>query len=158
MKPNPKKARQREQTLQVWTLTQAKAASAYIASIVRSLREHTLEALTLRRNIDRLDQLPGRPSRRTLIAIQEATREMHQAEDRYQEAAEELEILDVFCIDPLRGQAVVPFVHDDQLAWYLFDLFDSQPLRFWRYQTDPEETRRPVTPKQHGMTGTTSAL
>ena len=27
---------------------------------------------------------------------------------------------------------------------YVYDLFDETPLRFWRYQDDPEDVRRPV--------------
>ncbi len=53
-------------------------------------------------------------------------------------------------LDPVHGQALVPFVHEEQLAWYVFDLFDPQPLRFWRFQSDPDETRRPLTQRQHG--------
>ena len=48
-------------------------------------------------------------------------------------------------LDAVQGMALVPFVHDDQAAWYVFDLFDSQPIRSWCYQSDPEETRRPLT-------------
>ena len=29
-------------------------------------------------------------------------------------------------------------------------IFDPQPFRFWRFQSDPDDTRRPVTPRQHG--------
>ena len=39
----------------------------------------------------------------------------------------------------------MPFVHDGKPAWYVFDLFDSQPIRSWRYQSDPDETRRTLT-------------
>jgi hypothetical protein len=41
--------------------------------------------------------------------------------------------------------AWIPFSHDNQLAWFVFDLFDTEPIRYWRYQTDPLETRRPVS-------------
>jgi len=47
----------------------------------------------------------------------------------------------------------VPFVHDGELAWYIFDLFDGNHFRFWRYQSDPEETRRPITVGQEGSVG-----
>ena len=66
----------------------------------------------------------------------------------YQDALEELAELDVQPLDPGQGTAPVPFVHDDQLAWYVFDLFDSQPIRSWRYQSDPDETRRKLTAAQ----------
>jgi hypothetical protein len=45
----------------------------------------------------------------------------------------------------------VPFVHDEQLAWYIFDLFDAPAFRFWRFQSDPEDTRRPITSKQKAV-------
>ena len=47
-------------------------------------------------------------------------------------------------LDPLKGQALFPFVHKKRLAWLLFDLFETEPLRYWRYQDDPEDVRRPV--------------
>jgi len=42
VKRQPKGAKERSQTIQVWTYEQAQAASPYIASILRSLREHAL--------------------------------------------------------------------------------------------------------------------
>ena len=54
--------------------------------------------------------------------------------------------------DTLTGELqAVPgfvFVQDDQPAWYVFDLFDSQPIRSWRYRRDPEATRRPLAAPQ----------
>jgi hypothetical protein len=66
------------------------------------------------------------------------------------EDAAELAVLDVYSHDPVKGHALIPFVHDEQLAWYFFDLFDAEPFRFWRFQSDPDETRRPVTARQRG--------
>jgi hypothetical protein len=145
VKRNPKRARRNESSLQVWSFEQAQAAVPYLSSIVRSIREHGLEALAWQRTRERLAARPGRPGRALLIALEEAGREAERANDRFEEAAEELHALDVFSLDPLQGQALVPFVHDEQLAWYIFDLFDSTPFRFWRYQSDPDETRRPLT-------------
>src|SRR5262249_53542697 len=142
-------------TLRVWTYPQARAAAPYIASIVRSLREHGLEALGRRRAARRLAGRPGRPDRKALINLQEAERLAGQAEDRFHDAAAELQALDVFSLDPIHGLALVPFVHNEQLAWYIFDLFDSQPFRFWRFQSDPDDTRRPVTSLQKGPAETT---
>ncbi len=65
-----------------------------------------------------------------------------------QEALEELENLHVFSLDPFRGTALIPFLHEDQGAWYIFDLFDPKPMRFWRFQGDPEDTCRPITSLQ----------
>jgi hypothetical protein len=79
------------------------------------------------------------------VARADADQAAREARQRFREALEELEALDTFCLDPLSGQALIPFVQEEQLAWYLFDLFDSKPLRYWRYHTDPEETRRPVS-------------
>jgi uncharacterized protein DUF2203 len=158
VKRNPKGAKQRQRTIQVWTYAQAQAAAPYIASVVRSLREHSLEALACQRKLRRLNQQAGRPDRQTIIAIQEAERQFHQAEGQLHDAAEELQALDVYTLDPVQGLALVPFVHDEQLAWFIFDLFDSQPFRFWRWQSDPDETRRPVTAMQQGLAEATQIV
>ena len=148
MSATPRRARRSRQTLRLWTFDQAQAAVPYIASIVRSLREHALNMQSLRRRLSALEGLPGRADRRTLIAIEEAKRDLLRGEEEYALAIEELDSLDIQPLDPLTGQALVPFVHDDQLAWYVFDLFDSQPIRSWRYQSDPDETRRKLTTAQ----------
>ena len=149
MKRNSKGTKRRR-TIQVWTLAQAKSAAPYLTSIVRSLREHALEGLACRRRLRHIDERPGRPDRDALITRQEAEADARRAEDRAAEDGAELAALDIQPLDPVHGQALVPFVHEEQLAWYVFDLFDPQPFRFWRFQSDPDDTRRPVTPRQHG--------
>jgi hypothetical protein len=156
MKRNPKSAKSRAEAIQVWTLTQAQAAVPYITSIVRSLREHALEIQKHKLTLEKLTQLSGRPRRDTLIAEQESRQDLTRCENEFQEAADELLALDIYTLDPIRGQALVPFVNDEQLAWYIFDVFDANPFRFWRFQSDPEETRRPITSKQHGLVEPTS--
>jgi len=148
MKRQPKGAKERTQTIQVWTYEQAQAATPYISSILRSLREHALEVLQARHRARRLANRPGRPNRSAIIAQQEAEQEARRADARFRDDLAELQEIDIYPLDPVQGQALVPFVYNDQLAWYIFDLFDVQPLRFWRYQSDPEDTRRPVTAMQ----------
>jgi hypothetical protein len=150
MKRDRKTAKRSRHELQVWTYDKARTAIPYLLSIVRSLREHAIEIQTRQQEVKRLAELPSRPDRARLIAEQEAQRELHRAESRFEDAASDLEQLDVFCLDPIHGQALVPFVHDEQLAWYIFDLFDNKHFRFWRYQSDPDETRRPITAAQPG--------
>jgi len=151
MKRNHKSAKAKSEAIQVWTFAQAQAAVPYITSILRSQREHALDVQRHKTTSDKLAQRPGRPNRDHLIAEQEAKRELAAAEQSFQEAVDELQALDVYTLDPIRGQALVPFVHDEQLAWYIFDLFDGTPFRFWRFQSDPDDTRRPITSKQHGV-------
>ena len=86
-----------------------------------------------------------------MIAEQETKHDLGRAEHDFQDAADELQALDVYTLDPVRGQALIPFVYDEQLAWYIFDVFDANPFRCWRFQSDPDETRRPLTSKQHGL-------
>ncbi len=150
MKRNSKGAKKRRKTIQVWTLAQAKSAAPYLTSVVRSLREHTLEGLAGRRRLRHIDERPGRPDRDALIAKQDAEADARRAEENASQDADELLALDIQPLDPVHGQALVPFVHEEQLAWYVFDLFDPQLFRFWRFQSDPDDTRRPVTPRQHG--------
>ena len=148
MKRNPKSAKPRTEAIQVWTLAQAQSAVPYIASVVRSLREHALEIQRFKLTLEKVNQLSGRPKRDTLIAEQETKQNLAYAENEFQAAVDELQALDIYTLDPVRSLALVPFVHDEQLAWYIFDLHDAVPFRFWRFQSDPEDTRRPVTPKQ----------
>ncbi len=158
MKRQPKGAKQRTQTLRVWSYEEAQAAIPYITSVLRSIREHALTALSHTRTAQRLADRPGRPDRTAIIAQKEAQDEAHRSDEKFQDAINELQDLDIYCLDPLQGQALVPFVHDEQLAWYIFDLFDPQPLRFWRFQNDPEDTRRPITPRQMGSAGRTQIV
>ena len=142
------KDRKSSHTLRLWAFEDAQAAVPYISSVVRSLREHHLEILTKRRELQALTERSGRPDRKALIAEQDARRDLQKAESEYQNALGELEELDIQPLNASQGTALVPFVHDDQLAWYVFDLFDAQPIRSWRYQTDPDETRRKLTAAQ----------
>jgi hypothetical protein len=144
MNRNRHGSKARRQNVRVWGFDQARQAVPYITSIMTSLREHRLEAQQQHLRSQHLARLPGRPSRAHLIAEAEAARRAREARARYQEAEEELNALDVFCLDAIRGEAVVPFVHDRQLAWFLFDLFDAHPFQHWRYHSDPEDTRRPI--------------
>ena len=95
--------------------------------------------------MQKLTERHGRPDRKALIEEQEARRDLLKAAQDFRDALEELSALGVQPLDAVQGMALVPFVHDDQSAWYIFDLFDSQPIRSWRYQSDPEQTRRPLT-------------
>jgi hypothetical protein len=131
-----------------WTFEEAQAAVPYVSSVARSLREHYLEILAKCREVQLFTQRHGRPDRKALIEEQEARRDLQKAEQDYQGALEELSELNVYPHDPGQGVALVPFIQDDQSAWYVFDLFDSQPIRSWRYQSDPEETRRALTAPQ----------
>jgi hypothetical protein len=150
MKRNRKGAAWRSATIQPWTYHGAQKALPYLASVMRSLREHKLEALRHRLAAQRLADRPGRPDRQTLIAQEEALREAQRAETSYQDTLDELQSIDVYPLQPVHGRALVPFMHQDQLAWFIYDLFDSEPLRFWRFHSDPLETRRPVTAAQKG--------
>lgn len=119
MKRNQKGAKRRRRHIRVWTLEQARAALPYLSSVVRSLREHRLEAVTQHRSAEQLAHRPGRPDRDTLIANAEAVKAADQADERFSEALAELEALDVYLLDPVAGQALIPFAHDENLAWYI---------------------------------------
>ncbi len=136
--------------LRVWSRTEALAALPYIATIMRSLREHRLEANRHRRTARLFDERPGKLGRDTLIAREEANREADRAEQQFEAALHELQGLDVYCLDAVGGQALIPFVNDDQLAWFVYDLFEADHLRYWRYQSDPLETRRPIAEASEG--------
>jgi hypothetical protein len=132
-------------TPRLWTFEQAQAAVPYFSSVARSLREHYLEILAKRRQVQRFTERQGRPDRKALIEEREARRDLHKAEQDYQDALEELSELNVHPLDPGKGMAVVPLIQDNHAAWYVFDLFGSPPIRSWRYQSDTGETPRVPT-------------
>jgi hypothetical protein len=150
MNPNQKGARRHHKGLRLWTHARALGALPYLASVVRSLREHRLDLRRHRLEARRLADRPGRPDRARLLAGQHALNEAREAEVRYEEALKELRALEVTSLDAVRGQALIPFLHKKKLAWFVFDLFDPEPLRFWRYQDDPVDLRRPVGVSEDG--------
>jgi hypothetical protein len=154
MKPNHRRSRRRPQTLQAWSYRQAIGVVPYLRSLMSSLREHRLDLSRHQLRARRLARQPGRPDRSTIIAREEALKQGQLAADRFQEALEELGVLDIYCLDPIEGLALVPFARDDELAWFIFDLHDVVPFRFWRYHKDPLETRRPITEVLDGPSGT----
>ena len=116
----------------------------YLRAVVRSLRQHWLQVRSARRQIRRLDSRPGRPDRQTLIRRAVAVQELDHADTQLEETFDELKAIDVHCIDPVNGLAMISFRMDDELAWYVFELFSPQGLEAWRFHGDPLETRRPL--------------
>jgi hypothetical protein len=143
MKGN-KGTKEGQQAIPVWTYAQAQRALPYIASIMQSAREYHIVAKRCDLEDKRLAAAPGMPDRSALIANAEAIREGRLARERFEEALKELEALGVACPDPIRGAALVPFANQQQLAWLVYNLFDDQPIRFWRYHSDPVDMRRPI--------------
>ncbi len=157
MKRQPKRMKRREQQ-QLWTYARAQKASPLIRSVVASLREHYLALQSASQRLKQLERQPGRPDRQTLIRQQETRQEMQQAQNQLDDATAELDALNIFVLHPVQGQVLLPFVYNEQLAWYIFDLFDAKPLRFWRFQDDSLDTRRPIAALQQGIGETTGTF
>ena len=131
-------------TPHLWTYEAALKAIPYLRAVVRSLREHWLQLQSARRQIQRLDSRPGLPDRQTLIRRAVAVKDLEQADMKLEETFEELKAIDVYCLDPAQGLALIPFGKGDELAWYVFDLFAPLGLEAWRFHDDPLEMRRPL--------------
>jgi hypothetical protein len=131
-------------TPRLWTYEAALSAVPYLRAVVRSLREHWLHVQSVRRQIQRLDSRPCRPDRQVLIDQTANVEELEQAVIRLEETFDELKAIDVYCVDPVNGLALIPFGNGDELAWYMFDLFSPQGLEAWRFHGDPLEMRRPL--------------
>jgi hypothetical protein len=128
----------------LWTRARAVKARPYLASMLRSLRDSLLKAKQHGLAAHRLATRPGRLNRASLIARAEAIQESRVAYDAVDDGMEELRSLGINCLDPVQGEALVPFLTRQQLAWFIYDLFAEEPLRHWRFNTDPPETRRPI--------------
>jgi hypothetical protein len=144
MSRKPSGAERKAKLVRIWTYDQIRNAAPYIKSVLASIREHQLEAQAQLSRAVRLEASPGRSDRDRLIALAEARQAGARAREARGRDEEELNAVDVFCLDPIRGEAVVPFVEAKQLAWYFFDLFEDNPVRFWRFQNDDETMRRPI--------------
>jgi hypothetical protein len=79
-----------------------------------------------------------------LIRRAVAVKELDQADIQLEGTFDELKAIDVCCLDPVQGLALIPFGKGDELAWYVFDLFSPQGLEAWRFHRDPLEMRRPL--------------
>jgi Uncharacterized conserved protein (DUF2203) len=141
-----------------WTYAEAVQALPYLRSIVRSLRERWLESVQAHLQLRRMEARPGRPDRQALIVQAEVGREAERAQENLTETLKELAALGVYCLDPARGEALIPFRQGDDLAWYIFDLFAPQGLSGWRFHADPLEMRRPLVEKDPASPATVSAL
>jgi hypothetical protein len=133
MRKKLRRSRRSPVVIPVWSPAQATAALPYLLSILRSLREHRLDwnrCIVAHRRITRA---AGPLNRARLVAQDDLRRAAASANRRFREARSELRRLGVICLDPIQGAALLPSRHDDQLAWYLINLFDPQPLRFWRF-------------------------
>jgi hypothetical protein len=128
----------------VWTLEQARSLVPYLTSIIDSMREARLENLGHARRTAKLESRHGRATRDQLLAIADGKAKIQETEDRYKKAQEELQQLDVYCINAVQGLALIPFVNEDQLAWFIFDRFDADPLRYWRFHLDPVDVKHPI--------------
>jgi hypothetical protein len=139
--------------IRLWNHPEAKKALPYITSITKSLREHWLEVQSKRVDCLRLGRI-ARLSRTDLIALEETQAAQGKAENAFNEALEELMSMDVFLLDPVHGTALIPFQQDEELAWYVFELFDEAGLTAWRFHKDPLEMRRTM-PTDRAVTAAT---
>jgi hypothetical protein len=128
----------------VWTFDQALRAVPYLTSVVGSVRDLYVGVSGQRLRARRLEEKPGRPDRSSIIEHEEAVREARRLEEQFADAVQELAQLNVQCVDPTAGLAMIPFVNADQLAWLVFDLFDAARISSWRYHHDPVQLRRPL--------------
>lgn len=141
----PRKAKNRPmRVIRLWTYRQAEQAAPYLRSILQSLREHWLDSRSKRFSLEKLEKVPGRPDRATLLATETARHEVTAAEERFSDALDELARMDAFLLDPAAGVVLIPFNKDENLAWFVFDLFEKNGPKTWRLHEDPIEMRRPI--------------
>jgi hypothetical protein len=141
MKSHPRDSRPSLRALPNWTLANAERATPYLTAILRALRDSWLEWRMVRRRAMLLADRPGRPDRQRLAEIADLARQEADAQRRLDDARDELASLGAECPDPNRGLALLPFVHQRVLAWFVIDLHEGGTLR-WRYHSDESHRRR----------------
>ncbi len=144
----------RMRTMRLWDWSEVTKAVPYLRSVIGSLREHWLEVLNAERQRDRLGKEKAPAKRELLLEIESREDERQRAQTRFEDALEELNRVDVFLLDSVRGLALIPFRKDDDLAWYVFDHFDADGVIGWRYHHDPIEECRPLrTVRERAVNG-----
>jgi hypothetical protein len=144
MKRKRKEKRRKVRAIRLWSLPEARKAIPYLRSVTNSVRDHWLAVQGKRLEVNRLARRPGRPDRSALLAGETAAEEESLAEDRFTDALNELIGIDVYLYDPMGGVAFIPFQKEEELAWFVFDLHDSDDVKTWRFHQDPLEMRRPI--------------
>ena len=134
----------RMRTLRLWTWSEVTKAVPYLRSIIGSLREHYVTLAQRAAQIDRVAAHKAPPKREQIIADQTRADERARAQGQFDEALEELNGIDVFLLDPVKGLALIPFRKENELAWYVFDLFAPLGILGWRLHSDPIAECRPL--------------
>src|SRR5262245_16980002 len=107
MKRQRKNADQPVEEFPVWTFEQAGRAVPYITSVMNSIRDLYLDEQSQRRLARKLEEQPGRPNRGAIIRCEEAKREADRLQGEVAGAAQELAQLNVHCVDPVNGLAMI---------------------------------------------------
>lgn len=159
MKRQPKKSAPRAEEFAVWTFAQAGRAVPFVSSVMRSIRELYLDEQGRRHFVRKLEARSGRPDRHTIILQEDAKREADRLQGEIALAAQELASLNIHCVDPVNGVAMIPFAQREKLAWLVFDLFGEQTgITSWRYHDDPLTQRRPLEDIDHQPMPTSIAV
>lgn len=139
----PRKSKSKTRRLKVirlWNYPDAVRATPYVRSVLKSIRTHYLDSLRHRLAINRLSE--QKANRENLIALDDARKELDRSEDAFKESHRDLRKIDIFLLDPLEGFALIPFQRDEELAWMVFEQFDSEGVVGWRWHKDDLEVRR----------------
>lgn len=151
MKRNPGKKR-KQQLIQVWSFDQTIKALPYLLEVIRSLRENYLAMQFANHRLTKIGQRLGRPDRSAFIAKQEAQSDSETSSSKYNQDVAELESMGMFVASPANGVVAIPFIEEEQLAWFILELYHEDHVVGWRYQSDPLDTRRAILPKHKGTT------
>ena len=140
-----RKRSKRMKVLHLWSWSEAMKAVPYLHSIVGSLREHWLDVLNAQRKLDLADRLKKPAKRQQILEREMLEDDLERGQEKFNDALHELNGIDVFLLEPVRGLALIPFRKEDDLAWYVFDHFAPPGVVGWRYHNDAIEECKPLS-------------
>lgn len=144
MKPRRDRSDNRMRVMNLWIWSDVVKAIPYLHSVVGSLREHWLDVLTAQKDLDKSAAREGLANRQQLLDDKALESDRVRAQEKFDDAIEELTKIDVFLLDPVRGLALIPFRKEDDLGWYIFDHFAKRGVIGWRLHDDPIDRCRPL--------------
>lgn len=137
----------KKQFVQVWSYGQTIKALPYLLEVLRSLRENYLEMRFANHRLMKIDKSAKKPDRSVFIAKQDAQMECDVTSSKVAQDVAELESMGMVVVSPENAIIGIPFIEEDQLAWFIFSLFEKDYLVGWRFTSDPQDTRRTILPK-----------
>lgn len=137
----------RKNRLRVWDLKGVRKIIPLARPLLLNVREARWQAGAAESRRNRLCRKPGRPSKANMIEAADLSREQDRYEHCLRSTLEELQRHGILCSDPTNTVGIFHFRVEHEAvgfrsAWFVYEAIGDALT--WRYDDDPEGTKRDV--------------